>query len=222
MRTLPKRVQNAYFQLLKSRLISKNHYDNDAINHFEKLLNSSLPQTDYENHIYYFVKDLYYDDKVKFLNYINNSNLQPLILYTNNKNIINHFNLKFKLYINWDKNEKKYIVEKFKKNNKYNSSNSSNSGNNSDSSSNSQFSNNSNNSNNNGSIVSNRSVESLQSIESFNSEDTINSSEDYNSIENSSEDYNSIENSSEDYNSIENSSEYYNSIENSIENNKTI
>ena len=115
MRTIPKRIENAYFQLKKSRLIAKKHYDNDAVNHFEKLLNSSLPITDYENHIYYFVKDLYYDDKNKFLNFIENSNLQSLILYTNNKNIINHFELQYKIYINWDKNEKKYIVEKYNK-----------------------------------------------------------------------------------------------------------
>ncbi len=120
MRTIPKRIENAYFQLKKSRLIVKKHYDNDAISHFEKLLNSSLPVTDYENHIYYFVKDLYYDDKTKFLKFIENSNLQSLILYTNNKNIINHFELQYKIYINWDKNEKKYIVDKYNKNlNKY-------------------------------------------------------------------------------------------------------
>lgn len=131
MRTIPKRIENAYFQLKKSRLFAKNHYDNDAISHFEKLLNSSLPVTDYENHIYYFVKDLYYDDKTKFLNFIENSNLQSLILYTNNKNIINHFELQYKIYINWDKNEKKYIVEKYNKkiNKELNSSSRSNSSN---------------------------------------------------------------------------------------------
>jgi hypothetical protein len=125
MRTLPKRIENAYFQLKKSRLIVKEQYDNDAIEHFEKLLNSSLPITDYENHIYYFIKDLYYDDKSKFLNYIDNSNLQALILYTNNKNIISHFNLEYKVYINWNKDEKKYIVERYsKKLNRTNSNNS--------------------------------------------------------------------------------------------------
>ena len=45
MRTVPKRVQNAYFQLKKSRIIVKNEFDNEAIEHFEKLLNSSLPVT---------------------------------------------------------------------------------------------------------------------------------------------------------------------------------
>ena len=114
MRTIPKRIQNAYFQLHKSRLLSKSHLDNDAIQHFEKILNSSLPVNDYEQNIYYFVKDLYYDDPSKFLNYINNSNLQCLILYTNNKNIITHFNLQYKVYINWNTTEKKYIVEIYK------------------------------------------------------------------------------------------------------------
>lgn len=116
MRTLPKRLQNAYFQLHKSRLISKGHIDNDAIVHFEKILNSSLPSNDYENHIYYFVKDLYYDNPSKFINYINKSNLQPLLLYTNNKNIIAHFNLQYKIYIIWDPNQKKYKVDSYKHN----------------------------------------------------------------------------------------------------------
>ena len=114
MRTIPKRIQNSYFQLHKSRLISKGHLDQDAIAHFEKILNSALPNNTYEENIYYFVKDLYYDDPSKFLNYINNSNLQSLILYTNNKNIINHFNLQYKVYINWNNLDKKYVVKLYK------------------------------------------------------------------------------------------------------------
>jgi len=115
MRTIPKRIQNAYFQLKKSRLIVKEEYDDEAIMHFEKLLNSSLPVSEYENNIYYLIKDMYYNDKNKFINYIKNSNLECLILYTDNKKIINHFNLLYKLYINWNKEEKKYIVEKYDK-----------------------------------------------------------------------------------------------------------
>ena len=113
MRTVPKRVQNAYFQLKKSRIIVKNEFDNEAIEHFEKILNSSLPVTEYEYNIYYLIKDMYYNDKNKFINYINNSNLECLILYTDNKRIINHFKVIYKLYINWNKDEKKYIVEKY-------------------------------------------------------------------------------------------------------------
>ena len=41
------------------------------------------------------------------------TNLDSLILYTDNKRIINHFKLIYKLYINWNKDEKKYIVEKY-------------------------------------------------------------------------------------------------------------
>ncbi len=111
MRTIPKRVQNAYFQLHKSRLISKGHLDNDAIKHFENILNSAMPQNEYENNIYYFVKDMYYNDPSKFLSFINKSNLQSLILYTNNKNIITHFNLQYKIYISWNTKDRKYNVE---------------------------------------------------------------------------------------------------------------
>ena len=126
MRTIPKRIQNAYYQLYKSRLISKGHLDNDAILHFEKILNSSLPVNKYEHNIYYLIKDLYYDDNSKFLNYINNSNLQCLILYTNNKNIITHFQLQYKVYINWNAIKKKYIVELYKSKNSLDNSVSSN------------------------------------------------------------------------------------------------
>ena len=115
MRTVPKRLQNAYFQLKKSRIVLKNEFDNEAIIHFEKILNSSLPVSDYENNIYYLIKDMYYNDKNKFMNYINNSNLECFILYTDNKRIINHFKLMYKLYINWDKDLKKYIIEKYDK-----------------------------------------------------------------------------------------------------------
>jgi hypothetical protein len=115
MRTIPKRLQNAFFQLKKSRLILKNEFDDEAIIHFEKILNSSLPVTEYEHNIYYFIKDMYYSDKYKFMNYISNSNLECFILYSDNKKIINHFKLMYKLYINWDKDLKKYIVEKYDK-----------------------------------------------------------------------------------------------------------
>lgn len=114
MRTIPKRLQNAYFQLHKSRLVAKNHLDDDAIKHFENILNSALPVNEYENNIYYFIKDLYYDDPSNFLNFISNSNKQSFILYTNNKNIINHFRLQYKVYINWNSKNKKYIVELYK------------------------------------------------------------------------------------------------------------
>lgn len=124
MRTIPKRLLNAYTQLQKSRLVSKKHFDNDALLHFEKLLNSSLPTTEYENHIYYFIKDLYHNNINYFNMFVHNSNIQCFILYTNNKNIIEHFNLKYKIYINWNKNDKKYIVEKFKSKNYDNSINS--------------------------------------------------------------------------------------------------
>ena len=113
MKTIPKRLYNSYLQLFKSRLIAKKQYDMEAIKHFETLLNASLPTTDYENTIYYFIKELYYDNRESFLKYIKNTNKQAFIIYTNNINIIEHFNLQYKIYINWDKINKKYIVDKY-------------------------------------------------------------------------------------------------------------
>lgn len=114
MRTLPKRVQQSYSQLLKCRLISKKEYDDEAIQYFGKILNSAMPIREYDNIIYYFIKDLFHEDKEKFINYISGNNLQPLILYTDNINIIKHFNLQYKIYINWDSEKNIYIVAKYK------------------------------------------------------------------------------------------------------------
>lgn len=113
MKTIPRRVSNAYFQLKKSRLITKQAFDEDAIKHFANLLNSALPVTEYEKIIFHHQKELFHDDKKKYLKYINSPELQCLILLTDNKNIIQHFGLSYKLYINWDNTAKKYIVQKY-------------------------------------------------------------------------------------------------------------
>lgn len=114
MRTVPANIQSAYYKLKKSRIITKNEFDEESISHFERVLNSALPVTEYDKNIYYFIKGLYYNDKQKFYNFINNSNYECLILYTDNIKIVNHFKLLYKLYISWDKENKKYIVKKYK------------------------------------------------------------------------------------------------------------
>ncbi len=113
MRTIPVPLQKAYYALKKSRLISKSEIDDESISFFEHVLNKALPEHEYDYNIYYFVKSLYYNDKSKFYNFINNTKYECLILYTDNVSIVRHFNLMHKLNVCWDKEIKKYHCSKY-------------------------------------------------------------------------------------------------------------
>lgn len=113
MRTVPCNLQSNYYKLKKSRLILKNEIDSDSMSYFEVALNKALPKTEYEFNIYYFLKNLYYADKQKFYNFINNSSYECLVLYTDNISIVKHFDLFNKVFIKWNKEEKKYIVSEY-------------------------------------------------------------------------------------------------------------
>jgi hypothetical protein len=111
MRTVPYNLQNAYYKLKKSKLVKENEIDSDSISYFESVLNSGLPKNDDEFIVYYFIKNLFYNDKLKFYNFINNSGFECLVLYTDNLYISNHFNLGSKVYISWNKDDKLYNVK---------------------------------------------------------------------------------------------------------------
>ena len=112
MRTIPHNIQNAYYKLKKSRLVKENIIDSDSLLHFESVLNSGLPKSNDEFVIYYFIKNLFYNDKSKFYNFINNSGFECLVLYTDNLCISNHFNLVSTLYVSCNKDDQLYNIKK--------------------------------------------------------------------------------------------------------------
>ncbi len=113
MRALSNNLKNSYYALKKSRLYTKQEIDDDSLSFFEYMINKSLPVNDNDNIIYYFVKSLYYNNKQKFYNFIDNSTNECLILYTDNVSILKHFNLLKKINLKWDPNLKKYFCSKF-------------------------------------------------------------------------------------------------------------
>ena len=108
MRTLPHNLQSAYYKLKKSKLVKDNIVNDESISYFELILNSSLPKKENDYVIYYFIKNMFYNDKHKFYNFINNSEYECLVLYTDNVSISSHFNLANKIYIHWNAESKTY------------------------------------------------------------------------------------------------------------------
>ena len=113
MRTFPNNLRNSYYSLKKSRLYTKGEIDDDALSFFEYMVNKSLPTNELDNNKYYFIKSLFYSDKQKFYNFIDNSPRECLILYTDNVSILRHFNLLKKVNLKWDPEKKKYLCSKF-------------------------------------------------------------------------------------------------------------
>ena len=112
MRTIPHNLQNAYYNLKKSKLVRERIVNDDTLNYFESTLNSSLPKTDNEFILYYFIKNLFYNNKQKFYNFITYTDYDSLILYTDNLHIVKRFNIADLIYIQWDKDNKLYKVSK--------------------------------------------------------------------------------------------------------------
>lgn len=112
MRTVPQNLQSSYFKLKKSKLIKNNDLSDESLSYFESILNNSLPNKENDFSIYYLVKSMFYNDKNKFYNFINNSEFECLVLYTDNQTISKHFNLGSKIYIKWDSELKVYKLSK--------------------------------------------------------------------------------------------------------------
>ena len=80
MRTIPHNLQNAYYKLKKSKLVKENIIDSDSISYFESVLNNGMPKNENDFILFYFIKNLFYNDKSKFYNFINNSGFECLVL----------------------------------------------------------------------------------------------------------------------------------------------
>lgn len=115
MRSLPNFLINSYHQLVRSNLVLKKDVSIENIKYFEMLLNRSIPSKDDKEirAVYYFNKEKYHSNKNGFIKDI--SIISPmyisLILWTDNKQILKHFDLIGDIYLRWDKQLEKYIVE---------------------------------------------------------------------------------------------------------------
>ena len=112
MKYIPNNLSTAYRKILKSPILQGEVTDAE-VTRFEELLNKALPTSQDNYDLFLFVKELFHNNKNKFLKFIENSEYNCFILWTENKTIMNRLNLRKKVYVKWNPETKQYVVERY-------------------------------------------------------------------------------------------------------------
>lgn len=106
---IPEYLETAYDKLLTCDLVTKGDLSKDSLYEFECLLNSSIPHPrDFT--IANYTRLLCKDRGRQFLTLVKDSITTPLILWSNGKTIAYHFGLVSKIYIAYNKEQRKFAV----------------------------------------------------------------------------------------------------------------
>ena len=112
MKYIPNNLSSAFRKIQKSPILHGEVTDIE-VKRFEDLLNKALPSSQDNYDLFLFIKEMFHNNKNKFLKFIENSDYNCFILWTENKTIMNRLNLRKKVYIKWDQENKQYIVERY-------------------------------------------------------------------------------------------------------------
>src|SRR5271163_2947010 len=102
-------LRECYGRLVNSRLAHHRESEQDAREHFQKILNDSLPRNKYEEESKKIVRNIYYSNKTEFLNN-HVRKLPELILLTEARAIVNTFGIQDIVYVSWHNDESRYEV----------------------------------------------------------------------------------------------------------------
>ena len=109
---MPNYVYEIYNQINTSDLVVNNNFSDSNIKLFESLINNAQPRNINDKNIRRTIYYLYKKQPVYFYKYLVRARLIHLILWTDAKCIINHFNLTNKLFIRWDNGYKCNLFKK--------------------------------------------------------------------------------------------------------------
>lgn len=112
MKHVPTYLSSSFRKIMKSPVL-RDEITDVTILQLEELLNNALPQAEEHYSFFLFIKELYHNNKNKFLRFIDNSEYNCFVLWTDNKTIMNHLNLRRKVYIKWEQETKKYRVARY-------------------------------------------------------------------------------------------------------------
>jgi hypothetical protein len=108
----PKILFDNYNKIRQCRLVKNKDYTDSSLSEFEQLLNSAQPQTDSQFHNEQLIKSLYRSrgKDEAFLNLIQNSSNECLVLWTESRIIVRFFRWYKIIYIQYDNTDNKYKV----------------------------------------------------------------------------------------------------------------
>jgi hypothetical protein len=110
---LPGTLYSGYNMLKKSRLVVKKVNDDDALSHFQTILNNSQPKTPEDIILHRFVKGMYNENKQRFLSFIKNTKFECMVLWTESLSIVNYLGLRGVIYAKWTGKDTLYTVTRF-------------------------------------------------------------------------------------------------------------
>ena len=101
----PKKVYDCYKAILACDLITKKALDTKYVAEFQNFLNESQPSNDEEHTTRSLIQFLYRKNPNNFIKFLIRSHLNHLILWTEAKCIVRHFDLQGVLYVKWNEHQ---------------------------------------------------------------------------------------------------------------------
>lgn len=110
MSILPEFLLNAYDSIYDSDIVKNKNITVKTIDEFVYFLNQSIPKKyTPEYTIYLFNRTKYKVNRWKFIKDIHDTPYKSMILWTNYKEILKHFDLVQRFYLKWDKESNQYV-----------------------------------------------------------------------------------------------------------------
>lgn len=109
---LPKNLFENFNRIKYCDLVKNKNHTDDALHEFETCLNEAQPISDLDIQMELFTKNLYRGKPEMFVNLIKNRNSECLVLWTESKQIVRFFQLYGFIYIQYDKDTRRYRVIK--------------------------------------------------------------------------------------------------------------
>ena len=106
------RLYQTYKKILACRLLTTGECDAANLSEFETLLNEAQPQTEVEKHYYDFHRGIFYSNPVEWIKYVGKKTNRAvaLILWTESKHIVRHFNIRGHAHVSWNAETQRYVV----------------------------------------------------------------------------------------------------------------
>ena len=103
-------LRQGYVLLNKSRMVSRGDGDLDALRYFQSVLNTSQPSSRDDRVLYTFARDLFNNDKKKFIEFIRGTLFECLVLWTESKYISDAMGISGRANIKWTGARNMYSV----------------------------------------------------------------------------------------------------------------